>query len=24
MQINDKYYGNLTPQRIDEIVASLK
>ncbi|MCI0694659.1 NADH-quinone oxidoreductase subunit NuoE [candidate division KSB1 bacterium] len=23
MQINDKYYGNLTPQRIDEIMASL-
>jgi NADH-quinone oxidoreductase E subunit len=23
MQINDKYYGNLTSQRIDEIVASL-
>lgn len=23
MQINDKYYGNLTPQRIDEILSSL-
>jgi len=23
MQINEKYYGNLTPQRIDEILASL-
>lgn len=24
MQINEKYYGNLTPQRIDEILAGLK
>jgi NADH-quinone oxidoreductase subunit E len=23
MQINDKYYGNLSPQRIDEILTSL-
>ncbi len=23
MQINDKYYGNLTPQQIDEILARL-
>jgi len=23
MPINEKYYGNLTPQRIDEILASL-
>jgi NADH-quinone oxidoreductase E subunit len=24
MQVNEKYYGNLTPQRIDEILANLK
>lgn len=24
MQINEKYYGSLTPQRIDEILAGLK
>ncbi|MCG3119156.1 MAG: NADH-quinone oxidoreductase subunit 2 [bacterium] len=24
MQINEKYYGNLTPQRIDEILTGLK
>jgi NADH-quinone oxidoreductase E subunit len=23
MQVNEKYYGNLTPERIDEILASL-